>query len=266
MAIPPTPELPPTRPGQAYQPTTAAAQPQFRHGLEKAWIWHPNPKLAEVVTISAEYAAILGVDAGKYIIPDLIGVCAVPGANNVRGEADWPMERLLSFGEGGGYYEVAKHLALQGIPLLNPMEPVPEKLLPPGVSAGGYLRATGCQSGNFIGRCHHSAWQWLEQQGMGEDARLVLHQPSFDAWRLWLVLSGKIPEVNPGAVERLRRGAAARLARMASRSLPDEQLKRVVAPRQEILDVAVSAIPAEKGMKAEKSTDGKPAKGARKSE
>ena len=43
MAIPPTQDLPTAKPGQAYQPTAAAAQPEFRHGLEKAWIWHPNP-------------------------------------------------------------------------------------------------------------------------------------------------------------------------------------------------------------------------------
>lgn len=231
MALP-SPTETTSRGGMAYRAETAATAPAFNHALEKAWLWHANPRQAEVVIITPEYAAVLGVDPGAYVVPELTAIVATPGANGVRGEANWTMEQLISTDPGGGFHEVAKDLALQGTPLLNPMEDIPAKLLPAGVGPGGYLRATTCRSGTLVGRCHHSAWQWLEHGGHGEDAHLRIDHPSFHAWHLWLVLSGKILPANEAAVDRRRTALRSRLARATRAGLTDAQLAQVQAPRQ----------------------------------
>lgn len=269
MPFPTESSIPTSGQSQAYAPPTggsAADVPIHEH--LKAFLFHPNPGIAEVVTITPKYAEVLGVEAGNYIVPDLTTVLAVPGANGVRGLRDWTMERLLSTQEGGGFYEIAKHLAMAGTPLLDPFAPLPRELLPSGVADGGYLRFTPTQHNGTVGRCHHLAFERLQSEGIGETADLKIDREAYSAWRVWLVQTGKIPEVNAAAIRRSRRVLEGRIAKVNGQPLDEKQLERSLKPREEALKALEEAEPASRGMgekpaeKPAKKADTKPAKKA----
>jgi hypothetical protein len=237
----------------------AADVPVYEH--LKAYLLHPNPGVAEVVNVTAKYAKVLGVDPGGYVVPDLVAVLAVPGGNGVRGLSDWSMEKLLSTQEGGGYYEIAKHLAMAGTPLLDPFSPLPREFLPSGVTDGGYLRFVTTQHNGTLGRCHHLAFEHLESEGIGEKADLKIDREAYDAWRIWLVTSGKTPEVNPAAIRRGRKALEGRIAKIKGQPLDEKQLERSLAPRESALKVLDDADTVKRGMGDKPATE-KPAKKA----
>jgi len=188
MAVP---TEPPFAQAQGYAPDSGTTADVLEYPHDKAYLFHPNPGVCEVVTVTEHFAKILGVDPADYVVPDLVHVQAVPGANGVRGLSDWPMKRLLSLEEGGGFYEIAKHLAMRGTPLLDPFKPIPRDFLPPGQVDGGYLRFTTTKSGLAVGRCHHLWCEYLEDAGTGEAATLQMRRDYHDAWRVWLVMPTK---------------------------------------------------------------------------
>ena len=244
----PTVTTPSTVQSQAYSPPSGASTDLLKYEHLKPYLLHPNPGLAEVVEVTSEYAKILGIEAGGYVVPDLVAVLAVPGANGVRGLRDWTVERLLSTKEGGGFYEIAKHLAVKGTPFLDPFEPLPREFLPAGIGDGGYLRFTVTEHNGGAGRCNHSAFEWLEGDGIDELAELKMDRAAWSAWRVWLVQAGKTPEVNAAAIRREKRALEARVARIKGQPLDESQLKRSLDPREEALETLENAEPASRGM------------------
>lgn len=233
MAVPT--ETVSTAQSQGYAPKSGSAAQMLVHPHNLAYLLHANPAVAEVVTVTEDFAKVLNIDAGDYIIPDLITVLAEPGANGVRGERDWTMERLLSTEESGGFHEIAKHLAMKGTPLLDPFKNVPRQFLPPGQVDGGYLRFDVTKFGQNVSRCHHLCFEYLEDEGLGEKAVLKLHRANWDAWRVWLVLTGAIPEVNPAAIRREKRVLQGRIAKIQGTPLDEDKAKRSLDPRKEAL-------------------------------
>lgn len=228
--------------GSAYSPTSAAVQPEHVYRHERAYVLHADPRDCEVVDLEEKYAALLNIPAGKYLLPGVQTIMAVPGANGVRGMSDWTMEQLLSLAPNGGFHEIAKDMALRGTPLLDPMAPVPKELLPEGATPGGYLRFTITQDQRGrAGRCHHSAWQHLETTGIGESSKLVTDYAAYNAWKVWLVLTGRFPPANEAALDRATKNARGRLDRARSSAirvlgLPEGQREQVLAPRQTVVD------------------------------
>lgn len=241
--------VPETSASGSYQPTADASSARYEHRHERAYVLYGNPRQAEIAELSEDLAKKLKLEPGKYIVPDLVVLGAVPGANGVKGDADWSIERLLSFDEGGGYHEIAKSMALKGTPLLNPMDSglVPHQLLPPGVNPGGYLRFTLTRHRGRVGKCHHSAFEVLEDGGIGEQAAIKLHRSHFDAWRIWLVQAGHVAEVNEAAIARERRVLEGRIARVASSPTANEtQRETALKPRQDELNKLKEAKPAKR--------------------
>lgn len=236
---------------QGYAPKSGSAAQMLVHPHNLAYLLHANPAVAEVVTVTEDFAKILNIEPGNYIVPDLVTVLADPGANGVRGLSDWPMERLLSMEEDGGFHEIAKHLAMKGTPLLDPFKPVPRQFLPTGQVGGGYLRFDVTKFGQTISRCHHLCFEYLQDEGLGEKAELKLHRANWDAWRVHLVLTGATPEVNPAAIRREKRTLQGRIAKIQGTPLDDEKAKRSLGPREEALERLEDAEPVTRGMAAE---------------
>lgn len=245
----PTDTISPSRQSQAYAPPSGGSTTDMlKYEHLRAYLLHPNPGLVEVVQVTDKYAEVLGIEAGDYVVPDLVTVLAVPGANGVRGLSDWSIERLLSTKEGGGFHEIAKHLAMKGTPLLDPFETLPREFLPAGVPDGGYLRYTVTEHNGGAGRCNHLAFEWLEGDGIDEIAELKIDRAAWSAWRVWLVQTGKTPEVNAAAIRREKRSLQARVARIKGQPLDESQLKRSLGPREEALETLEEAETATRGM------------------
>lgn len=132
------------------------------------------------------------------LVPGALGTRAAPGSEAYAGAVQARQQR-------GWTYLVAD-------------EPVPGWALPPGVAPGGYRREAiaAVLGSDRAARHYHTAWDTATQSMPGAPTRWTIDRPGWNAWRLWLLTSGRLPGPLGAAIDEHRQRAARVVGRVSA--------------------------------------------------
>lgn len=168
----------------------------------------------------------VGLAPGRYWLPELGSVPAVPGVNGVRADEGWRVADILA----GGYSEVEPGVRAQGGVLLDAWIEVAAPFLPAGVPPGPVLREQPVVWQGGAGTRYLLPWEQMKAVAPGRPAKFSLDRALMGCWIAHLVRSGIAPEAHPSLIEEKRELAGARVERKeAETHLPADMRERRIA-------------------------------------
>lgn len=176
------------------------------------------------------------VDDKPLFLPQLVRHAISPGALGIR-TITAGQDRDAAW--SGALYRAKE----KGWTYLDWREPIPPGLLPPGIS-GSYVQIYDCQhpkAKDVKGSFYCEPWLVPLASIPGEPTRFRFERALFNAWRVWLVSTGRIKAPPEYVLDDYRAAVENRLDRIETMIIPEEIKTPMMAKRQANVDRARKA-------------------------